>query len=984
VAQNFRLHFSTQDAAEKEDAIRRHFEGLQIKVRSINVNKDGQSGTIRLQRKEDLEAARRVGRTICLDGGTEVTLHANAPGSSSSTTCPSVGVPKTEIPVTAPNFLNPYHFVDVREFTPRYTHLSHDTFQHHMGRVSVELEFIRPAFIPDSENVYYVINDDTIAHEDEEERGTTIHQTISDFLSRRNIPVNRLPLGVYFDPDCRGWSAENPDEHVVVAGGAAQDNREGWLKGEIHLIQRPQGDRSYAILTRERSRFGHKVMEFFTLNRARVLPPTSLKGMVRNTVENLSNSCFCGYDPQDDDSTQLFHRLDVEKQTERDEASRLRPVVIVSQGENWAYVNVQQARVLSPHLYNRMGASGENALGVYCHSAPDYFEKISHIGRPDQDITKCTGLEAYHRRKSRRGRIENIPTQLDVEASPYQIDEVNDTTITHPMNTHKHTFPFVPKEDSGALYAIIRSKREYRDGRSYQLYKIKAISRDLTELRATLRDFQDSSKNPDAANLNVEYAVSEIRIKTSFDIDRKTQHRAFFLFGKQDFKAGVCVANHDPLDLEVIARFKTLLQRRKANAEKLRRDKEGLNTMYRKEMPDTVYDGMLAFYHSGQKYLTYTTVPQKPYKKSPREILNGMGKLACNELEKLCPACQMFGTAVLKDPEAPADSRRKRGLMGKLSFSYGKPIKPEPAQESHVVLKPLATPKPTYYPFYIVDNRGSRTTRNGFIDYDNRNAHIGRKIYLHHNETLLNYGFERETNLNATIRPVPSGSKFTFVIDFNNLTNYELGLLLYSLDMVYKGKKPAHRLGMGKPLGLGSCTLRITKLESVDVLKRYSSLEDSGIEKIEPQHVQPTAWPEFPSLEDSGIEKIEPGDPRIGVFKNIYRYVQGATTQNEFRRRLNAVSKPLDQARIVLPEPADIEAGYFARKYIEEFHLLSSLNVHPDYMLDIPILFAGGREKAFEWYKAAKGQTGQRLFDPSALKTARELKQDLIPHSLRA
>lgn len=136
----------------------------------------------------------------------------------------------------------------------------------------------------------------------------------------------------------------------------------------------------------------------------------------------------------------------------------------------------------------------------------------------------------------------------------------------------------------------------------------------------------------------VDYKISEIKIKTSFDMDTKTQHSVFFLFGKDDFNKAVADKDKVPVELEdrTIDQFKSLLSRRKANAEKVPPDPAGINRRLAKELPEDIYDGTLAYYHNHKTkgYLTYTNVPQKPYRFSPRNILKGMDKLACSRLDK--------------------------------------------------------------------------------------------------------------------------------------------------------------------------------------------------------------------------------------------------------------------------------------------------------------------------------------------------------------
>ncbi|BCB96585.1 CRISPR-associated RAMP family protein [Dissulfurispira thermophila] len=79
------------------------------------------------------------------------------------------------------------------------------------------------------------------------------------------------------------------------------------------------------------------------------------------------------------------------------------------------------------------------------------------------------------------------------------------------------------------------------------------------------------------------------------------------------------------------------------------------------------------------------------------------------------------------------------------------------------------------------------------------------------------------------LTPVKEGTTFRGRIRFENLSNVELGALLFVLDLP---ENLAHKLGMGKPLGLGSVEIKPTLYIS-DREKRYKDLfsEWAGIEK---------------------------------------------------------------------------------------------------------------------------------------------------------
>ncbi|WP_058558233.1 RAMP superfamily CRISPR-associated protein [Thiohalocapsa sp. ML1] len=197
--------------------------------------------------------------------------------------------------------------------------------------------------------------------------------------------------------------------------------------------------------------------------------------------------------------------------------------------------------------------------------------------------------------------------------------------------------------------------------------------------------------------------------------------------------------------------------------------------------------------------------------------------------DALTPAEALFGVAeelpaaVRKDREhAPA-----RNLAGRLRVHDALPVPDKVARAPEDTLKTLNSPKPPSPTLYF-HPRGRRGTPVGKQQLK-RGEHRpnGRKVYLHHREAL-NGGqtwprHEENTDndrLRLIARPVAAGQDFIFPIDFDNLSDAELTLLWRAIE---PGTGFLHRLGLGKPLGLGSVALRIEALFRRDPATRYST-----------------------------------------------------------------------------------------------------------------------------------------------------------------
>jgi len=187
----------------------------------------------------------------------------------------------------------------------------------------------------------------------------------------------------------------------------------------------------------------------------------------------------------------------------------------------------------------------------------------------------------------------------------------------------------------------------------------------------------------------------------------------------------------------------------------------------------------------------------------------------CKNIKKLCSACRLFGMVEAQEAYA-----------GRISIGMAKLIGEAKVAPRDVTLKILSSPEPTCYQFYLIDKNRKN---NRVLRYDrDRNAVLrGRKFYWHHPDYSDNLEYyelleePRETNQNRTVKkPLLSRNTFEFEMEFENLLEHELGLLLYALKLE---EGIGHKLGMAKPLGFGSVTIH-PKLYLINREKRYTDI----------------------------------------------------------------------------------------------------------------------------------------------------------------
>lgn len=138
----------------------------------------------------------------------------------------------------------------------------------------------------------------------------------------------------------------------------------------------------------------------------------------------------------------------------------------------------------------------------------------------------------------------------------------------------------------------------------------------------------------------------------------------------------------------------------------------------------------------------------------------------------------------------------------------------------------LQGPKPTSYNMYLENSLKSKVSS---VKHYNDDVMLrGYKMY-HHKDIKNEKDYEytppeglKDTSdkVKNTIKAIKSGVNFKGKIRFSNLKDYELGALMFVLNLP---KNCFHKLGGAKPLGLGSVEIK-AELKTYNLNKRYENL----------------------------------------------------------------------------------------------------------------------------------------------------------------
>ena len=265
--------------------------------------------------------------------------------------------------------------------------------------------------------------------------------------------------------------------------------------------------------------------------------------------------------------------------------------------------------------------------------------------------------------------------------------------------------------------------------------------------------------------------------------------------------------------------------------------KEGEHGGYVKNAVKDVY---LVYYRKvdGKYYFSPAQVGREAYYNTFVDILKENGEFQpCTGKNKLCEACLLFGFVAEGKTNESASSRIRFSdltYIGNRDPEYFKPLH----------LKELASPKPTAIEFYLkkpkIPNSDVQWWNYDYIickDKEGRKVKsytpqlMGRKYYWHIPDCNENHFREKEdkvTSRNVMVRPLKPNHTFVGKIHFENLTELELERILWVLTFG-NSEKHAHKIGMGKPYGLGSVRIKVkgVYLKKVEIQKNDENIEVS-------------------------------------------------------------------------------------------------------------------------------------------------------------
>ncbi|MBI4650845.1 TIGR03986 family CRISPR-associated RAMP protein [Candidatus Desantisbacteria bacterium] len=582
------------------------------------------------------------------------------------------------------------------------------------------------------------------------------------------------------------------------------------------FIPDPEGTTIYKVEDGE-----HKAMDFFNINEHLCIPPTSIKGMVRSVVEAATNSTFGVLD-------RIEKKFSFRKKDEfRNLIGIYRDNKIVPCKVAKLPLGALKEAIKSLKNLSSINLVDEDKINEYRNKPIEVKLWKIHTGRKVVMSFKLGGQEFTAialpiNIKEDEGRFElrnKHKRQIVIENGekfycPWDDEVFNCESFNVGRNftADKVNFKYCnfPKLNYG-------HKRVIEITHNGKIWT--GISNDFVEGKFFLQKFYEDKK------------VRESDIK-------KSELYTFVTYGEDESNA-YSVSTKDYIDI-----YGQL--------------ENGQVVYYEKKDGESIDDKSILEFGPVSMFKSAENASLKEI--LPKQIINS--KL---DEKHLCSASRLFGWTPEKD------ENNKQGISGRVRFKVActanKVI--EDMDIKSIPLKILASPKPQYYPFYLKAKNGTAGaayyTQNIDTPWSNTPGVIrGRKFYLHHPDpTPVNWeaylsliseklsddagkniikdknGNDVEifphTKFNSTCKVLFKKTKFKGAIEFESLDTYELGMLLWCLTLsenpVESSEKHAHKLGMGKGIGMGSVRFNIDKVLVENPEKNwFQKLDDENVD----------------------------------------------------------------------------------------------------------------------------------------------------------
>lgn len=238
------------------------------------------------------------------------------------------------------------------------------------------------------------------------------------------------------------------------------------------------------------------------------------------------------------------------------------------------------------------------------------------------------------------------------------------------------------------------------------------------------------------------------------------------------------------------------------------------------------------------EHLAFSEIPRLRYQFSPFDLVPEEFRPG-DSLENLSFSERLFGTIGDNTKKDKEKKEELVALSGRVFFGDAKNYESKMIDNGNpVTLKAFGEPHPTLTTFYL-DNIEKNYNENKGVSIR------GRKFYWHHKEKIGKPFSEYRKSVempkdkngqnkfayNSSLELMDINNEFEFNVNFENLTDEELGVLIYAIELE---DGLLHKVGKGKAFGFGSCKIEIEEF----ILENKYKYRDFFVESFEKENTK--------------------------------------------------------------------------------------------------------------------------------------------------
>lgn len=424
------------------------------------------------------------------------------------------------------------------------------------------------------------------------------------------------------------------------------------------------------------------------------------------------------------------------------------------------------------------------------------------------------------------GRVTKVENEYKVELLRGHEDKASNTMSAAWVLRHTHKWTPNTSTEYGKRTIPTVKAISHRD-EAYAILS-KPISHKSRPFK--FRNVEEIAKDPNLLS-KPEEAIKGYYYESGFNFTRKHDERFFYHYSQKETAPETL-----PLEERQIIRYnQLLLNYREVNEDK---SPSGRVTKSRHILEDKklVENDLLYVNLDDQNNicgLYPVMISRKQYETSIMDLLPEH-LISPKSDEQLCPASRLFGWV---NPHNNLEENDINAYKSKITISDGDLNKEKFKGTFEVTLDTLGSPKPTAVPMYLKSSETKAGSAKGkyFVKgYDHDEVTLrGRKMYLSHSNFIRTPRKVEKSKFNRTMKDaLNEGNEFQFEILFQDLSDVELGSLLWTVELE---KEMQHRLGYAKPYGYGQVKIQVesVELDSLDSYKSWSSYSKEVIQERE-------------------------------------------------------------------------------------------------------------------------------------------------------